>query len=101
MSGTTATVGARIDRWTRFLEGGGPSRLFVIRYAPGLGVDGRPRPNPRENRARRDWMRRNYEWHLARTEWLDDDSLPCLDVFTGTEIFAEAFGCPVHRPAGG
>jgi uroporphyrinogen-III decarboxylase len=27
------------------------------------------------------------------------DSLPFLDVYTGTEIFARAFGCTVHYPA--
>jgi uroporphyrinogen-III decarboxylase len=31
-------------------------------------------------------------------EWLEDDSIPYLDVYTGTEIFAEAFGCQVYRP---
>jgi hypothetical protein len=44
-------------------------------------------------------MRRNYTWQLSRTEWLDDDTVPCLDLLTGTELFAEAFGCPVHRPS--
>jgi len=27
---------------------------------------------------------------------LDDDLVPCLFGLTGTEVFAEAFGCPVH-----
>jgi hypothetical protein len=30
--------------------------------------------------------------------WLEDDTLPHLDMLTGTEIFAEAFGCAVYRP---
>jgi hypothetical protein len=34
---------------------------------------------------------------MARAEWLADDFIPSLDYYTGTEIFAEAFGCPVHR----
>jgi hypothetical protein len=38
---------------------------------------------------------------MARLDWLDDHRVPCvngLGVFTGTEIFAEAFGCRVHYP---
>jgi hypothetical protein len=94
-----AAVAARIDRWTRFLDGNGPSRLFLIRYAPPSEAGTRPWPNPDARPARMEWMRRNYAWHLSRAEWLDDDTVPCLDLLTGTELFAEAFGCPVHRPA--
>ncbi len=36
---------------------------------------------------------------MARAEWLRDDTVPYLDVYTGTEIFAEAFGCEVYRAA--
>lgn len=35
---------------------------------------------------------------MARVGLIDDDSLPYLNMLTGTEIFAEAFGCEVHRP---
>jgi uroporphyrinogen-III decarboxylase len=35
---------------------------------------------------------------LDNLAWLDDDRVPSLHVYTGTEIFAEAFGCSVHRP---
>jgi hypothetical protein len=44
------------------------------------------------------WAWRKFERQVARAEWLHDDSLPFLDMRTGTEIFAEAFGCPVHFP---
>ena len=30
--------------------------------------------------------------------WLNDDRIPYLDMTTGTEIFAETFGCKFHRP---
>jgi hypothetical protein len=97
--GLSAAIAGRVDRWTRFLDGSGPTRLFVIRYAPGADTGDRPWPNPPARQRRLDWMRASYEWHLARAEWLDDDTIPCLDLFTGTELFAESFGCPVHRPA--
>ena len=35
---------------------------------------------------------------MRRCERLDDDSLPCLYLRTGTEIFAEALGCEVCYP---
>jgi len=31
-------------------------------------------------------------------EWLDDDRVPCVSNFTGTETFAHAFGSPVVYP---
>ena len=33
-----------------------------------------------------------------KAELVDDDRVPYLSNVTGTEIFAEAFGCKVHRP---
>jgi uroporphyrinogen-III decarboxylase len=70
--------------------------LFCIHYAPD-SVD-RPLPWP-ELKA----QRIEYAWELycrqrERAEWLRDDTIPYLNVYTGTEIFAEAFGCDVHRP---
>jgi hypothetical protein len=98
MTELPAAVAERIDRWARFLDGTGPSRLFLVRYAPGATIADRPRPNPDARSARLDWARRSYDWHLERARWLDDDTVPFLDPWTGTELFAEAFGCPVHRP---
>ena len=42
------------------------------------------------------WHVQNYEAMLRQHESLDDDSVPYVKVCTGTEIFASAFGCPVH-----
>jgi hypothetical protein len=49
-------------------------------------------------RERIDWAIRSYEDQLEHASVVPDDSVPCLRPYTGTEIFAEAFGCPVHRP---
>ncbi len=46
-----------------------------------------------------DWLPhllRRYEDRLAWHEALDDDSVPYVNLSTGTELFAAAFGCPVH-----
>jgi uroporphyrinogen-III decarboxylase len=45
-----------------------------------------------------DWAWQNFEAQSQRVQWLEDDTIPFLDPYTGTEIFAEAFGCPVHYP---
>ena len=47
----------------------------------------------------RDWMLRDYEAQSQWLEALDDDSVPCVRLRTGTQIFASAFGCPVNVPA--
>jgi hypothetical protein len=88
----------RKQRWVNFLDISHPSRyVFLIRYAPESGT--RPWPNPELKKSRIDWIWRNYEFHYRRMDWLDDDTIPYLDLYTGTEIFAEAFGCKIHRPA--
>ena len=43
-----------------------------------------------------DWETRVYESKVARTEALDDDAVPCIRAWTGTELFAAAMGCSVH-----
>ena len=91
-------IAQRKQRWLDFYDHSRPqSHVFIIRYAPGLPV--RPFPNPWLKRERLEWIWANYEWHVQRMEWLEDDTLPCLDMLTGTELFAEAFGCSIYRPA--
>jgi len=42
------------------------------------------------------WLVADYEARLKCHEALDDDSVPYAKVHTGTQLFAAAFGCPVH-----
>lgn len=91
------TIAERKQRWREFLDmTGPPGHVFLIRYNEG-GPE-RPLPHPDKKRERIEWAWDMYLRHLSRMEWLDDDSIPCLEVYTGVEIFAEAFGCSVHRP---
>jgi len=39
---------------------------------------------------------KNYERKIAMTEAVGDDTVPHLDLTTGTHIWAAAFGCSVH-----
>lgn len=92
-----ATIAERKKRWLRFYDPAQPPvRLFLVRCEAELGP--RPWPFPDAIPARIDWAWRKYQLQLEQLAWLDDDSLPFLDVYTGTEIFAAAFGCPVHYP---
>lgn len=91
-------VEKRVQRWRDFLSPDNPpSHLFRINYRP--DDTERPLPWPDKKAERIEWAWLTYERHLARTGWLRDDSIPCLYPYTGTEIFAEAFGCRVYRPA--
>jgi hypothetical protein len=93
------SIEARQQRWRRFLDPadpGAPPFMFLVRCA----ADDPPRPPlwPTHWQARCEWAWALYQRQCQRAAWLADDAVPCLSVATGTEIFAEAFGCQVHRP---
>jgi hypothetical protein len=92
-------IRARRSQWCRFLGTAGadaPELMFLVR----CGQDEPQRPPlwPELAPQRVEWAWQHYQWQRRRAEWLPDDTVPCLQVATGTEIFAEAFGCPVRRP---
>jgi hypothetical protein len=89
-------IAPRTVRWTRFLEDPGAGHLFTITYLPDEEAPPLPWRELRDERVT--WAWRKFERQMARAEWLRDDTLPFLDMRTGTEIFAEAFGCTVHFP---
>lgn len=98
MTGIDREIQAHQERWRRFLDpadAAAPPFMFLVRYqdAP------LPRPPlwPDRRQERIDWAWQSYQQQRQRAVWLRDDAVPCLPVSTGTEIFAEAFGCPVHR----
>ncbi|MBD3183712.1 hypothetical protein GF312_15590 [Candidatus Poribacteria bacterium] len=91
------SIEGRKQRWRDFLSMNNVTRfVYHINYQP----DNKPRPWPwPDNKDQRiEWSWERYQRHLDRTQWLNDDSIPYLDVYTGTEIFAEAFGCEIYRP---
>ena len=88
---------ARKTRWNRFIAlDPDVRRLRIINCTEGMPE--RPPLWPDKRQERVDWMVRHHEWQATRSLWLDDDSITHVDCLTGTEIFAEAFGCEVHRP---
>ena len=93
----TDTMDARKERWRQQVLGTGPpEHLFRIIYDP--EAPERPLPWPDRKGERVEWAWQLYLRQCERAEWLRDDTVPFLDVCTGVEVFAEAFGCRVHRP---
>lgn len=92
----TMTIDRRKKRWRQFYDMSQPvSHMLLIRL--GENEEGRPLPHPDKKQERIEWAWEKYLKQRERAAWLDDDAIPHLDVYTGTEIFAEAFGCKVHR----
>jgi hypothetical protein len=92
-------IAARKQRWNRFYDAAGQSAyVYMIGFDDAPPLD-RPWPNPDMKQARIEHAWTMYQRQLQRTTWLRDDMIPSLWVYTGTEIFAEAMGCAVHRPA--
>lgn len=90
-------VANRKSVWARFLDDPqAPRHLFLVSCPP--QDDQRPLLWPQYKQERIDWMVRKYERQVEKVEWLQDDMLPYIDMQSGTEIFAECFGCAVHRP---
>jgi len=73
-------------------------RLYHIHIAD---PNDKPRPQLwRENVQQRiDYAVNMYETAMSRLEWLHDDYIPYAPCVTGTEIFAEALGSKVMKPA--
>lgn len=83
------------EKWVRFFDVNSDERTMVQIYCtPGLSA--RPWPVEGSEEARVDWALRRYEIMAEAREKVGDDQVPFLNVYTGTEIFAEAFGCRVH-----
>ena len=94
------SVISRKQRWLDIMDLSSNRRfLFTVSFSSDPEISTRPWPRPDTIDARVEWALRKYDVMSARATWLADDSLPFLDLFTGTEIFAEAFGCPVHLPS--
>lgn len=92
-------ISARKERWSRFLQLD-PSVRHIILVDVDGGLPDRPPCWPDRKADRIEWALRKYEAQLEQMRVLDDDKVPFLDVYTGTEIFPEAFGARVCRMEG-
>ena len=91
----------RLSRWKAFVNEGKGSFMFHVQFPLPEMEDALPPPVPlwpehAQERIERAWA--EYELSCHKAERVPDDRVPFLSNLTGTEIFAEAFGCGVHRP---
>jgi hypothetical protein len=86
----------RKQRWIDFYRLDGKKQFLLMAEYP------KRVPMPPlwyENSEKRiDWALRSWENAMEDMPLVCDDCVPSLHVATGTEIFAEAMGCPVHYP---
>jgi uroporphyrinogen-III decarboxylase len=81
----------RKDAW-KALYAGERKAVAILHFDDGV----RPWPYPQNKRERIAYALNTYRRQRERAEWLRDDRVPFLSPYTGTEIFAQAFGCKVH-----
>ncbi|MBS3762404.1 MAG: hypothetical protein KGZ25_03765 [Planctomycetes bacterium] len=99
---SVSTMEDRLARWESFIEGESPFKfLFYVNFSlpeeeEQLPPAVPPWPDRADERVERRWA--EYELMCKKTELVEDDRVPYISNMTGTEIFAEAFGCEVHRP---
>lgn len=88
----------RKQNWIDFYDMASPvNRLLVVEYTQ--DVVKRPPLWWEKMEERVEWSYRRYMLQMENLEKLNDNTIPHLSMITGTEIFAEAFGCRVHKPA--
>jgi len=101
MFGKALPVTGSIERNRGYLTDlfGGPFRGHAVIMDPCLPPTDCTEDAAASSRPVKEWVPvvvRNYEHRLKWHEETDDDSVPYATPWTGTEIFAAAFGCPVH-----
>lgn len=95
------SIKQRLARWNSFVEGRTGSFMFHVNCPlPDLETQMPPAPPLWPDRASERIERRWAEYEVLRQKaaLVDDDRVPYISNVTGTEIFAEVFGCAVHRP---
>jgi len=58
----------------------------------------RPLPYPENKSGRIEYSLNMYRTQMDLLEYVNDDKIPFVSPYTGTEIFAGAFGCRIHYP---
>lgn len=100
MSAVEAAIRVRKERWRRLHDpGSGRRRVFMI-YGGDDELPASSSPDPRRKVSRADVEIEACLRQQKRMEWLDDDSLPFVNVSAPTYVFAAAFGCEVFTPEG-
>lgn len=92
-----AEINRRKQYWLDFENLSTPvNRLLMVNCSEGISK--RPLLWWDKKEERIEWAYESYMRRMDQLSWLNDHSIPFLNVLTGTEIFAEAFGCDVYYP---
>ena len=94
---TDSAIELRKQRWLDLYDLTSPRRVaYLIRYGPELPP--RPLPTPERVPERVEWIWQNYEYHLRRMDWLQDD--PSLSRHADRHRgLCRGFGCRILYPA--
>jgi len=87
------SISNREKRWRDFYNLASDTKSLVLIDYP---LPERPWPYPENMHKRLNWASEAYQRQLDNMSWLHDDRVPAVNPYTGTELFAEAFGCKVH-----
>ena len=89
----------RKENWLSFYDLKSEVKTMVlIDFDHSHECGARPWPYPENMRKRLDWASNIYQQEMETISWLHDDRIPALRPYTGTELFARAFGSKVHYP---
>ena len=90
-------VEQRKQKWLDFYDLNSPvSRILVVDLRQEW--EERPRLWWENIEAREEWAYRRYMRQMETLDKIHDNTIPSPNMLTGTEIYAEAFGCKVHKP---
>ena len=90
------TLNERKEKWNQFYKGHG-DLPFLYAIRPPYKRE-RPPLWPSKKEERITWIIEEYRNQIDSLSWLESDYVPAAELITGTEIFAEAMGCRIHRP---
>lgn len=96
-------IKAKKEKWKNFLHGTGDAFLFIVRVPDELITNKAVNINyakfaPGNEKILIEESIQRFQTHCERAKIIDDDFIPFLDCHSGTEIFAETFGCEAERP---
>ena len=64
----------------------------------GQNYGAQPLPYPENKEKRIEFALNRYKIQMDSLEYIDDDRIPFITAYTGTEIFAGVFGCKISYP---
>jgi len=85
----------RKQRWIDLYENNQKSGALIF---IGQNYGNAPLPYPENKNKRIEYSLNTYKIQMDAFEYMDDDKIPWVSPYTGTELFAGAFGCKIKYP---